>query len=155
MSGREAARGRVRGQERLTHLRENLPMHRSAYLSLTLLLAFTLAPARGDGLKILPGEVDLRGPQAAQRLLVVVEKDGKVTDDVTGAATLRSSAPAVAAVDEGGTVRAAGDGEATVTAEHEGKRAAAKVKVSGTRLISAPTFRNQVIPVMTRLGCNS
>jgi hypothetical protein len=52
-------------------------------------------------------------------------------------------------------VRAVGDGEATLTAEAEGMTATAKVKVAQTGTPSTPSFRHRVLPVLTRMGCNS
>jgi hypothetical protein len=106
-------------------------------------------------LKIFPPESSLSGPNASQRLVVLVEADGKLTGDVTGNAKFVSSSPAVATVDETGMVRAVSDGEAVITATHDGKHATAKVKVTGTKEPLTPSFRNQVIPLLTKLGCNS
>jgi hypothetical protein len=107
------------------------------------------------GVKLLPGDITLTGPQASQRLLVVSEADGKVVGDVTAEAKFASSNPAVATVDETGVVRAAGDGEAVVTATRGGEQVAAKVKVTKAKEAFVPSFRNHVIPVLTKVGCNS
>jgi hypothetical protein len=106
-------------------------------------------------LKILPADVTLTGPNASQRLLVLAEENGQVVGDQTPQAKFTSSHPAVAAVDAAGVVRAAGDGEATVTATVEGKRASVKVTVRKVKEPFAWSFRNHVIPMMTRVGCNS
>jgi hypothetical protein len=125
-----------------------------AIAALTLICTATnRAPAAE--LKILPPEIALSGPHAAQRLLVVSEDGGKVDGDLTGKAKLTSSNPAVAKVDEDGTVRATGDGEAILTATDGKRQATVKIQVSGTKAESTPSFRNHVIPVLTRLGCNS
>src|SRR5207245_5789989 len=52
-------------------------------------------------------------------------------------------------------VRAAGDGEATITAAVDDKQAAVKVTVRKAKEPFAWSFRNHVIPMMTRAGCNS
>src|SRR5205085_4438635 len=80
---------------------------------------------------------------------------GKVDGDVTERAKFASSNPAVARVEEDGTVRAVGDGAAVITATEGKRQAAAKVRVVGAKAPFTWNFRNHVIPVLTRLGCNS
>src|SRR5262249_41404448 len=97
----------------------------------------------------------LTGPHATQRLLVLGQENGKFIGEVATRAKFQTSNVKVASVDARGTVRAVGDGEALITADHEGKQVTAKVKVSGTREPFAWSFRNHVIPLLTRIGCNS
>src|SRR5262249_41173397 len=68
-----------------------------------------------------------------------------------------SSNPAVATVDAAGIVRAVGDGEAVITATQGArpKTATARVRVEKTKEPFTWSFRNHVIPVLTRIGCNS
>src|SRR5947209_3149088 len=66
--------------------------------------------------RVLPPTVELSGPAAAQRLLVLDAAAGTFVGDRTAGATFASSNPAVATVDQAGVVRAAGDGEAVITA---------------------------------------
>jgi hypothetical protein len=106
-------------------------------------------------LRLFPPDNLLTGPSASQRLIVLAEADGKLIGDVTGNARFNSSNPSVATVDETGVVRARGDGQAVITATQDGKQAAATVKVAGTKEPVTPSFRNQVIPVLTKLGCNA
>ncbi len=120
---------------------------------LVVFLAAGAAPAAER--RLLPGEIVLTGPHATQRLLVVLEQDGKVVADLTPQAAFQSSQPAVAVVDAGGTVRAAGDGTTTITAVVEGRQARVQVQVRQAGEPSSWSFRNHVIPLMTRAGCNS
>src|SRR5947209_5075088 len=113
-----------------------------------------LGPASAADLKILPGDVTLTGPHAAQRLLVTAEENGAVVGDQTAQATFASANPAVVVVD-GGVVRPAGDGETTVTATVGERQATAKVKVVRAKEAIDRSFRNDIIPMMTRAGCNS
>src|SRR5205823_10845121 len=50
---------------------------------------------------------------------------------------------------------AVGDGVATVTATLGEQKSAVPVKVSGTQKSATPSFRNQIVPIFTRSGCNS
>jgi len=122
-----------------------------------LLLAITLMPgavASAADLKILPGDMTLTGPHASQRLLVTAEEGGAVVGDQTAQAAFTSANPAIAVVD-GGMVRPVGDGETTITAVVDGKQATAKVKVVRSKETIDWSFRNHVIPMMTRVGCNA
>src|SRR5581483_1775246 len=111
--------------------------------------------AGAAGLRVLPPEITLTGPHASQRLVVVEELGGDARADLTPAARFSTSAPGVATVDAQGVVRPAGDGEATVTAHIGGRTATARVRVVKAKEAEAPSFRNHVIPVLTRAGCNS
>ena len=120
-----------------------------------LLAAWVSASGRATELAILPGNLTLRGPGATQQLLVVERVNGRVLLDRTTEAVFSSSRPGVAAIDGAGLVRAVGDGETVVTATVAGRVATITVHSSGTQQAAPPNFRNQVLPVLTRNGCNS
>jgi hypothetical protein len=111
--------------------------------------------SRAADFKIFPGEVLLTGPRASQQLLALSIADGNVVGDLTAKMEFTSSNPAVAAVDRTGMVKAVGDGEAIITACCDDEQVTAKVKVSGSQETSPPSFRNDVIPLLTKIGCNS
>ena len=121
------------------------------------LVAFAVSAVNAESaaLKVLPAEVTLTGPQATQRLLVLVEDAGKVTGDRTAAAVFASSNEKVVKVSGRGEIQAIGDGEAVVTARQDGKTATAKVTVKGAKGETVWSFRNDVIPLLTKTGCNS
>src|SRR5690242_4341402 len=107
--------------------------HLHSLLVLLLLgLVPALAPAASD-LIIQPADVTLTGPHASQRLLVLEREDGLVSGDRTPQTRFVTSNAAVATVDGDGVVRAVGDGEATITADHTGRQTVAKVLVRGTK----------------------
>jgi hypothetical protein len=111
--------------------------------------------AAAEELKLLPADITLSGPFARQQVLVLAEKDGNVVGDLTDKAALASSNPAVAVVTETGVVRAAGDGSAVITATLGGRQVTARVQVTRTREAFTWSFRNHVIPMMTKISCNS
>jgi hypothetical protein len=123
-------------------------------LSLFVVLSMACRVPAAD-LVIGPPDITLTGPNGSQRLLVLAADGGKVVGDVTRQAKFASSNPNVASVDGEGIVRAKGDGEATITASVENDRAAATVKVEKTREPFEWSFRNHVLPVFTKIGCNS
>jgi hypothetical protein len=106
-------------------------------------------------LTLLPAETFLVGPESSQRLVVEAIAVGKIIGELTGAAQFTSSDSSIATVDAHGIVRPAGDGEATITATVDGQQATAKVVVTKFNEPFAWSFRNHVIPAMTKLGCNS
>src|SRR5262245_16628550 len=120
---------------------------------LPLLLTPALAPAAG--LTVHPAGVTLTGPHASQRLVVVAEDRGEATADRTASAKFTTSDPKVATVDASGVVRAAGDGQVTVSATVGPDTAKVLVTVRRAKQAAAPSFRNHVVPVLTRAGCNS
>ena len=106
-------------------------------------------------IKILPASIAITGPRYSQRLVVEgIFADGH-QEDITDQARITASDPKVALVDREAFVRPQSDGKATVTAMVGGHRATAPVEI---KQYSAPfnwSFRNDVLPVMTKMGCNS
>ena len=63
------------------------------WTSLFLILAWPLRIEAGH-LKLLPDTITLTGPQAGQRLIVLIEEGGQYVGDRTGQAAFTSSNPA-------------------------------------------------------------
>ncbi|SPE41471.1 conserved hypothetical protein [Candidatus Sulfopaludibacter sp. SbA3] len=121
---------------------------RRAFLSLLIAL-----PAFAQTLAILPPTTELRGPEARQQLLVEATLADH-QEDWTRAADWASSDPKIATVDAHGIVQPVSDGEARITARAKGRTATAAVRVQGSHAAFQWSFRNHVIPVMTKMGCN-
>src|SRR6266446_7351652 len=105
-------------------------------------------------LSILPKAVELNGPEARHQLLAEASVDGH-QEDWTRAAAWTSSNPKVATVDQTGLVTPVADGAVTITAKAKGQSASAAVRVKGAQAPFIWSFRNHVIPLMTKMGCNS
>jgi hypothetical protein len=129
-------------------------MWRIILLSAVVVFGFEPA-APAAGLQVFPAEVTLTGPHSRQQLILLAKEGGQFTGDLTGRAKFTTSNPAVATVDETGIVQPVGDGEAMIVADHNGQRAAARVRVAKVKEPFAWSFRNHVIPMMTKIGCNS
>jgi hypothetical protein len=129
-------------------------MPTSKILSLLVLLALS-GTSSGAEIKILPAEVILSGPHASQRLLVVAESAGKIDGDLTARAKFTSSNPAVVSVDATGKVKAMADGKAIITASFGNDQATVTIRSVKTKEPFERSFRNHVIPVLTKIGCNS
>jgi len=103
---------------------------------------------------ILPPQITLTGPKASQRLLVVAQQDGQCTKDLTAKATFATSDPNVVVIGKEGVVRPVGEGVATITATVGNQSAQAEVRVEKSRIPFVWSFRNHVLPVLSKAGCN-
>src|SRR5436190_1111850 len=127
--------------------------------ALALGLAMTASTPRADvgdsELAILPGAIVLRGQGSHQQILVEARAGDAYVGNRTASASFASSNPTVATVDDKGLVTAVRDGRALVTVRDGDRRAATMVEVEGAASPYPLTFRNHVMPVLTRVGCNS
>ncbi len=94
--------------------------------------------------------VELRDAFDGKQLLV---RDGD--RDLTRDAKYTSTNPAVAAVDDKGFVSPTGDGSCVVRVEHGAGRLDVPVTVRGFAQGRAVDFRTEVMPLLSRLGCNA
>ncbi len=102
-----------------------------------------------------PASVRLSGLHSSYSLLVHGRApDGRLVDR-THAARFRSSDPGVARVTPAGVVLPAGDGKATVLVEVDGRSLPVAVAVEGTTEPRRFSFKTDVLPVLSRFGCNS
>jgi Protein of unknown function (DUF1553)/Protein of unknown function (DUF1549)/Bacterial Ig-like domain (group 2) len=106
-------------------------------------------------ISILPSSVSITGPHYGQRVVVEgIFADGH-QEDLTSQATMAIANSAVASLDSDKNVRPVGDGETTITATLQGRSASAPLKVADYSTATTWSFRNDVLPVMTKVGCNS
>jgi hypothetical protein len=147
-----------------------MPTRWSIWLA-TILCSFAAGPAQAanspakaeQALSIEPAAFVLEGGEARQRLAVVAvmtAAKGKVdpaspTTDCTLTAKYLSSAPGVASVSADGIVTPHADGTATIEARALGGMARAQVTVDRYAQPRAISFRNQIVPIFSRYGCNS
>ncbi len=110
----------------------------------------SLKPVR---LAITPASVRLVGPQAAQHLLVTAFFADGSQRDVTDSASFVSSAPKLAAVANAEVLPKA-DGTGAVVAKWNGLMAKAAVIATGTHQETSLSFVDDVVPVLSRLGCS-
>jgi hypothetical protein len=118
-----------------------------------LYVIFLATSAWASQLAILPQKVHLDGPESGQRLIAEVT-DGAFQKDLTRSAQWTSSNPGVAAVDANGVVKPVSDGEAVISAKSDGLNASVTVSVSNSKAPFTWNFRNDVMPVMSKVGCN-
>src|SRR6516225_5325853 len=123
--------------------------------ALGVLLTALLAGSSVVDIAVDPAVIRLEG-RSARRLILV---EGTTSDggsiDLTRSVTLRSLDRSVARVDEHGAVRAVGDGETTVVFEWSGFSREVVVRVEGTGRARRFNFENDIVPVLSKLGCNA
>jgi hypothetical protein len=102
-----------------------------------------------------PVAVHLSGPQASYSLLV----HGKTADgqsiDLTRAARFQSLRPELARVTQAGVIHAKADGITQITVEAAGHKGTVTVKVTGSSQARTLHFENDIVPLLSRFGCNS
>jgi hypothetical protein len=106
-------------------------------------------------IEILPSSIAIEGPKYSQRVIVEgTFVDGR-QEELSSRATLSISNPKVAKIDKDHIVLPQADGRATITAAVQGHRASAALVVGDYSTATTWSFRNDVLPVMTKVGCNS
>ncbi|MBM3997185.1 MAG: DUF1553 domain-containing protein [Planctomycetes bacterium] len=97
----------------------------------------------------------LRGPGAIQSLLVTGKTlDGRLID-LTHKAKYSTGQPSIVAISPLGILRSISDGEAEIAVAAGGLRAKVQIDVVGARATRAFHFENDVMPILSRYGCNS
>jgi hypothetical protein len=126
-----------------------------AALVLCLGLAFADGDAPSSPVRLIaePASIEIQGAGADHGFLVSAEADDGRSLDVTKEATCVSSNPKILSVTNG-RLTAVSDGEAEVSITYSGQAAKIKAVVSGAAVAAAPSFRNEIVPVLTRFGCN-
>lgn len=110
--------------------------------------------AEASELTVHPDKVKLTGPDGRWQLLVDDTDSGRAID-VTARASFRSLTPKVATVSEDGIVRSMSDGESVIEIIVDNRKTKTLVTVSGAKAARQPHFENDVLPVLSRFGCNS
>jgi hypothetical protein len=105
-------------------------------------------------LEVLPPRVHLTGSESAQRLLVVVTLADGSALDAKSSTRFESTNASVATVDEQGVVHPVGDGHADVAVRLGSLETRIGVDVRGTKNPRRVSFRHEIQPVLTKLGCN-
>ena len=100
--------------------------------------------------------VTIRGRDARQQLFVTGVYSSKQLRDHTHNVKFTSSPAGIVEIDETGLVLPLKDGDVTVSAiDKSGKKGELKVHVEGVDKQIPINFKNQIVPIFTKLGCNS
>ena len=105
-------------------------------------------------LDVSPQHVVLDGPDSRWQLLASHD-DAGLSFDSTRTAEYRSKDSDVASVSPDGVVRGVSDGETVVEISANGETKSVSVVVRGAAAKRRVHFENDVLPVLSRFGCNS
>jgi Protein of unknown function (DUF1553)/Protein of unknown function (DUF1549) len=115
-------------------------------------------PSALASLAVTPAAFTLRGSDDVQRLLVTGAAEGIGDErslDLSRLASYVSSDPKVVSVSADGLVLPRGDGAAEVRATWGGRTVAARVTVTDSSGEQPVSFRNQIVPLFSKMGCNA
>lgn len=126
----------------------DLPHRHAALVSVLIASALQAAP-----LSITPQQVELHGRHAGQQLLVTAA--GERPRDLTHEVQYQVEPAGVVRVTAQGYVRPIRAGAATITAMAGEQSAAVRVVVSAEDLQRPLHFANDIVPLLTRHGCNA
>jgi hypothetical protein len=116
-----------------------------------LLLSLVASGLRADTLLVSPSAIMLDYPEATQQVLV--RGKAKATD-LTHAATYQILDSKVAEVNSAGLVQPRGEGKTTLLIRHGGDEAKIAVEVSGLAAPAPVDFETQIMPLLSKNGCN-
>lgn len=121
----------------------------------TLLLITAIGGAsQADELSVYPQSIQLSGARDFQSLVVHRVAENGLTTDATQSATLSIKDSSVAKLD-GFKVVPLKDGQTQLVVESEGSTVEVPVVVNQAAVDTPLSFRLDVVPVLTRTGCNS
>jgi len=106
-------------------------------------------------LRLIPQEIDLRGANASQRILVLGNYGDGLERDVTGQSRFSLSNPDLAQVDGTGKVTARTDGRTTLSVQFAGHVATAQINVANSREERVFSFARNVEAIFMKRGCNT
>jgi hypothetical protein len=112
------------------------------------------AAADERSLQLYPPHIRLDGAADYQTLVAIWIDDAGLSQHVDTDARWEVSDPGVATFDAG-RVRPVGNGQARVTVHYRGYVAEASVEVHAAGESLPASFKNDIIPILTRGGCNS
>ena len=104
---------------------------------------------------ILPSSISITGPHYSQRLLVEGTFLDGHQEDLTSRAIFAIPNTGVGILSKDHVLSPLADGHSAITATLRGHQATAEFTVSDYAKATTWSFRNDVLPVMTKVGCNS
>ena len=106
-------------------------------------------------LRVTPETVKLALPECSDQILVSAVNSQGLRVDLTRAATFTLSQPHVAVLSPAGRISPLQEGEATVIVNVAGLTAGIVVNTHGLDSPAPVSFRNEVLPILSKSGCNS
>jgi hypothetical protein len=127
-----------------------------ALLTLTMLTGLPgLADAGVVRLEVAPTDVRIGGSDGLAQVVVTGRDERGASVDMTAASRYTVANPEVARVEPGGLIRPAKDGKTALTVEAAGRSVTVPVVVADMANAKAVHFVGEVVPILTKLGCNA
>lgn len=111
--------------------------------------------ASWSSLQISPDLLEIASPESSDQFLVTAIDSTGRRIDVTRSVTFSLSSAGVATISETGRIDPLSDGEVTLTARFKELSATALIRVHGIANPTPVSFRHDVIPLLSKSGCNS
>ena len=113
---------------------------------------FLAANCRAQGtLLVSPAAIALDNPEATQQVLV---RSSKTPADLTRLAAYEVVDPKIATVDSAGLLQPIAEGRTVLVVRHGKEEARIPVAVSGLKTPTPVTFESQIMPILSKAGCN-
>lgn len=130
------------------------------FLTLVPLIAvvgvFDLTGRRVSGqVRVIPERILLDSPEASRQVLVREGVAGGRTNDLSRTVSYEVSPAEIAVVDSRGLVRPLADGQAELTIRYKDRQLKIPVEVDGFAQPQPVSFRNEIIPILTKSRCNA
>ena len=119
------------------------------------ILSVAAASAKEATLELLPNEVVLSGPLAELTLIPVEKQDDRFVGSPDLSNSQWSSSDETIATVNDGAVIALAPGKAVVSVTIGDRRASATIQVNEVQSPPDWSFRNHVLPILSKAGCNS
>lgn len=124
------------------------------YVALFITLLIAVAPASAE-LTVSPKSIVLDGPEASQQIIVRHGMPDERRVDVTRDATLRLMQGNSASVSGGGLIRPIAAGKTELVVQYRNEEIRIPVEVRRFEDPEPVSFRNEIIPILTKARCNS
>jgi hypothetical protein len=105
-------------------------------------------------LEVLPAKIRLFGPEACQRVVVLGAGVDGSRRDLSAAARVESRSPEKVRVDADGAIRPVADGRGELVVRYGQSEITVPVEIARAAQPRVVSFRNEVVPLLTKLGCN-
>lgn len=105
-------------------------------------------------IEVAPPQILIHGASRRQQIVVTAYTGNDGAIDVTHAAKLQVASELIAKVD-GSVVQGVADGETTLAVSINGHESQVPLRVVGFDKYPAVHFANDIVPVLSKLGCNS
>ncbi len=111
-------------------------------------------PADVKSLDVFPAEVTLKGIGDSRQLIVIANLVDR-RQDLTGEVTYQAADPAVVRVTTSGRILTLANGVTAVKIQYGDKTVSVPVSSTDCDVNLPINFSNQIVPIFTKLGCNS